>query len=331
MVGPLGVIKPSFGTGRPAGRPANISIDHYCTSYRQSYGKELFQPCLGYHHGTGYSANHRPVLYYSSRLDDYDNPQFGFSLLDSFESQSKRHYQRLVQPDGTEPLACSGSRRRESGYLQLQSQPRLRTASCQTEYKGAYIPHSPRVVGASDDRVLIGPIQDSGYTEGANLQLHTFLPKYVNMDDARRTQESVMRTDFLAGSFLQGREAFPKLASHSNRETGFTRDTNRPLTSSTSLQHGISQDNRQKTRPNVATLSIGPVGSSGFVLNAPNITRLSQTPADPQHFLTHYQSKFYNKSLTEQQRSDWMRGGIQKHRKSGYSGRDTDRFNLSGY
>nr|XP_009296003.1 protein phosphatase 1 regulatory subunit 32 isoform X2 [Danio rerio] len=280
MVGPLGVIKPSFGTGRPAGRPANISIDHYCTSYRQSYGKELFQPCLGYHHGTGYSANHRPVLYYSSRLDDYDNPQFGFSLLDSFESQSKRHYQRLVQPDGTEPLACSGSRRRESGYLQLQSQPRLRTASCQTEYKGAYIPHSLRVVDASDDRVLIGHIEDSGYTEGANLQLHTFLPKYVNM---------------------------------------------------TSLQHGISQDNRQKTRPNVATLSIGPVGSSGFVLNAPNITRLSQTPADPQHFLTHYQSKFYNKSLTEQQRSDWMRGGIQKHRKSGYSGRDTDRFNLSGY
>ncbi|XP_073798718.1 stabilizer of axonemal microtubules 4 isoform X3 [Danio rerio] len=164
-----------------------------------------------------------------------------------------------------------------------------------------------------------------------NIKALTFLTALELWDDARRTQESVMRTDFLAGSFLQGREAFPKLASHSNRETGFTRDTNRPLTSSTSLQHGISQDNRQKTRPNVATLSIGPVGSSGFVLNAPNITRLSQTPADPQHFLTHYQSKFYNKSLTEQQRSDWMRGGIQKHRKSGYSGRDTDRFNLSGY
>lgn len=33
-------------------------------------------------------------------------------------------------------------------------------------------------------------------------------------------------------------------------------------------------------------------GSSGFVLNAPNITSLSHTPADPQHFLTHYQSKW---------------------------------------
>ncbi|KAI2648591.1 Protein phosphatase 1 regulatory subunit 32 [Labeo rohita] len=378
MDGPLGAVKPSVGTGRPGGRPNNIGLDQYCTSYRQSHGKDLFRPCLGHHFGTGYSANHRPVLYYSSSLDCYDNPQFGLSLLDSFKSQTKRHYQRLVLPDGTEPLACSGSRHRESGYLQLQAQPRPRVASCQTEYKGTYIPHPLRV--------LVGPMEDSGYTKEASRQPNTFLPQNINMDDARRTQESVMRTDFLPGCFLQvvslflsssaitlsinihhnhGNETLSKLASRALRETGFTRETQRPLTSSGILQGGVSED-RGQTRNTAARWSIGPMGSSGFVLNAPNITSLSHTPADPQHFFTHYQSKheqllhymvsnlevqsaligcwgdgcvligcwgdeFGDKSSLMQQRSEWVRGGIQRHRKSGYSGRDTDRFNISGY
>ncbi|XP_073687653.1 stabilizer of axonemal microtubules 4 [Garra rufa] len=333
MDGPLGAVKPSVGTGRPGGRPTNIGLDQYCTSYRQSYGKDLFRPCLGHHFGTGYYANHRPVLYYSSSLDRYDNPQLGLSLLDSFESQTKRHYQRLVLPDGTEPLACSGSRHRESGYLQLQAQPRPRVASCQTEYNGTYIPHPLTVLGVSDQCVcvLVGPMEDSGYTREANLQPNTFLPQTINMDDARRTQESVMRTDFLPGCFLQGNETLPKLASRALRETGFTRETQRPLTSSVVLQGGVSEDRGQKTRNAGARRSVGPMGSSGFVLNAPNITSLSHTPADPQHFFTHYQSKFGDKSSLKQQRSEWVRGGIQRHRESGYSGRDTDRFNISGY
>lgn len=38
MVGPLGAVKPSHGTGRPEGRPTNTGLDQYCTSFRQSYG-----------------------------------------------------------------------------------------------------------------------------------------------------------------------------------------------------------------------------------------------------------------------------------------------------
>ncbi|KAG1929667.1 protein phosphatase 1 regulatory subunit [Pimephales promelas] len=319
MVGPSGALKPPHGTGRPEGRPTNTGLDQYCTSFRQSYGKEFFQPSLGHHFRTGYSANHRPALYYSSSLDRDDNPQFGLSLLDSFESQSKRHYRRLALPDGTNSLACSGSRSRESGYLQLQTQPKARAASRQTEYKGTYNPHRLRV--------WVGPREESGYTEGTNLQLNTFLPQHINMDDSRRIQESVTRTDFLPRSFLQGSEALPKLAFRALRETGYTRDTQRPLTGS----DGFSEDSRRKTRPALTTLSIGTKASSGFVLNAPNITSLSHAPADPQHFLTHYRSKFCDQSLVEQQRSDWMRGGVQRHRESGYSGRDTDRYNLSGY
>ncbi|XP_051545842.1 protein phosphatase 1 regulatory subunit 32 isoform X2 [Myxocyprinus asiaticus] len=242
MVGPLDTANLSLEMGRPGVRLTNIGLDQYYTTYRQSYGRELFQSCLGHH-----SSNHRPVLYSSSSLDRYDNPQFGISLMDSLESQSKRHYQRLFLSNATESLACFGSRNRKRGYLQFDPQPRPSAVSLQTEYKGTYIPRRLRV--------LVGPREESGYTEGTSLQPNTFLPQHINMDDARRTQESVMRTDFLPRSFLQS--------------------------------------------------------SSGFVLNAPNIASLSHTPAYPQHFLTHYQSKF-----CKQQRANWVRGGIQRQRES---------------
>ncbi|XP_051545841.1 protein phosphatase 1 regulatory subunit 32 isoform X1 [Myxocyprinus asiaticus] len=298
MVGPLDTANLSLEMGRPGVRLTNIGLDQYYTTYRQSYGRELFQSCLGHH-----SSNHRPVLYSSSSLDRYDNPQFGISLMDSLESQSKRHYQRLFLSNATESLACFGSRNRKRGYLQFDPQPRPSAVSLQTEYKGTYIPRRLRV--------LVGPREESGYTEGTSLQPNTFLPQHINMDDARRTQESVMRTDFLPRSFLQGNEALPKLASRALRETGYTRDTQKPLASSASVQSNSNEDSRLKIRPAEARWSAGPTSSSGFVLNAPNIASLSHTPAYPQHFLTHYQSKF-----CKQQRANWVRGGIQRQRES---------------
>ncbi|XP_051548606.1 protein phosphatase 1 regulatory subunit 32-like [Myxocyprinus asiaticus] len=261
-------------------------------------GKELFQSCLGHHSGTGYSSNHHPVLYYSSSLDRCDNPQIMtqivLSLMDSFESQFKCHYQRLVLPNGTESLACFGSRNGESGYLQLDTQPRpvrAKHAHIQRHRRlQDIVPcHFTLVLREQFPVKLIGPREESGYTKRTSLQPNTFLPQHINVDSCK-TLKSVMRTDFLPGSFLQGNEALPKHASQALRETGFTRDTQKPLASSASLQSNLNEDSRLKNRPAIASWSVQPVCSSGFVLNAPNITRLSHTPADPQHFLTHYQS-----------------------------------------
>ena len=51
----------------------------YCTQYGTTYGKKFanFQPRIGKHTGTGYLSNFRPGVYYSSRLDDLDNPTMG--------------------------------------------------------------------------------------------------------------------------------------------------------------------------------------------------------------------------------------------------------------
>ncbi|MCJ8736160.1 hypothetical protein PDJAM_G00255710 [Pangasius djambal] len=70
---------------------------------------------------------------------------------------------------------------------------------------------------------------------------------------------------------------------------------------------------------------------SGFILNTPILKTLSDTPSDPLQFLSHYHTKFCNKAGFNMHKTGWNRGGIHKYRDSGYSGRDTDRFNLRGY
>ncbi|XP_064878269.1 stabilizer of axonemal microtubules 4 isoform X2 [Oncorhynchus nerka] len=293
------VTRPSLrGTGSPGGRLANTSLNLYCTSYRASFGKEGFSPCLGHHYGTGYSANLRPAVYYSPSLDHTDNPQLGRSLLDSFQSQTKRHFQPLTRPDGSETLPCPSGQIRESGYLQLKTRPAA-NVSIQTEYKEHFVSYRPRPP-VSQKHQLVGAQGESGFTEGTALQPNTFLPQY-HMVNPRRTENSVMRHDFLPISFLQGSEMLPRLVSRVPRETGFTRDTLDPL----------------------ACLEL-----SGFILNSPNLKTLSHTPSDPSRVRTHYQSKFCDVPALEKLREGCTRGSIHKHRTNGYTGRDTDRFNL---
>ncbi|XP_064821151.1 stabilizer of axonemal microtubules 4-like [Oncorhynchus masou masou] len=171
------VTRPSLrGPGSPGGRLANTSLNLYCTSYRASFGKEGFSPCLGHHYGTGYSANLRPAVYYSPSLDHTDNPQLGRSLQDSFHSQTKRHFQPLTRPDGSETLPCPSGQIRESGYLQLKTRPTA-NVSIQTEYKEHFVPYRPRPP-VSQKHQLVGAQGESGFTEGTALQPNTFLPQY---------------------------------------------------------------------------------------------------------------------------------------------------------
>ncbi|KAK3526139.1 hypothetical protein QTP70_016117, partial [Hemibagrus guttatus] len=67
------------------------------------------------------------------------------SLLDSFQSQTKRHYQPLIVPSGAEALPRTRVKSRESGYLQLYTYPRPKLVSSQTEYNCSYIPQRPKL------------------------------------------------------------------------------------------------------------------------------------------------------------------------------------------
>ena len=54
-------------------------LKNYCTQYGTKYGQHFskFEPRMGRHCGTGYQSNFRPGVYYSSRLDQLDNPAMG--------------------------------------------------------------------------------------------------------------------------------------------------------------------------------------------------------------------------------------------------------------
>ncbi|XP_017562120.2 protein phosphatase 1 regulatory subunit 32 [Pygocentrus nattereri] len=248
-------------------------------------------------------------------------------MLDSLQSQSQRHYQKLAVPNGTEAPLSTRAQSRESSYLQLHT-PRPRAVSCLTEYRCAYVPHRPSLPVCRKHRI-VGAKEESGFTEGNSLQPYTFLPLHMHVDGVCQTHSSVTRMDFLPSAFLQGSEMLPKLVSHAPRETGFTRDTRNPLASHASLLvHHCG--GRQKSSVS-AQRSIGLKEGSGFVLNTPTLRTLSHTPSDPMHFLTHYQSKFCDPAAIATLKANWTTGGIHTHGCSGYRGRDTDRFNLCGY
>ncbi|XP_076860750.1 stabilizer of axonemal microtubules 4 [Brachyhypopomus gauderio] len=332
--GPLAVKVAGYNQafrGKPDGRRTNTALSLYCTSYEQDYGKKGFIPCLGHHSGTGFSANLRPAVYYTPSLDQPDNPKLWVSLLDSFQSQTKQHYPQLVVPSGTEPLPSARAKSRQSrqsGYLQLHTQPRPKTLSCQTEYKGSYAPHW-ETVSVSRKHQVVGAKQESGFTKGSGLKYNTSLPQNVLMDEAGQTQRSVTGMDLLPAAFLQGSEMFPRWVTQTGRETAFSRDA----------RHFLACPASQLERPSgyrrvehlSAGRSVGLKEASGYVLNAPMLKTLSDTPSDPLQFLSHYQSKFCATTSPEGLKPDWKMGGISRHRASGFSGRDTDRFNLCGY
>jgi len=55
-------------------------LKFYCTQNSSTYGARWpkFEPRMGYATGSGYTSNVRPVITYSARLDEVDNPVMGW-------------------------------------------------------------------------------------------------------------------------------------------------------------------------------------------------------------------------------------------------------------
>jgi len=58
-------------------------LKFYCTQNSTTYGARWpkFEPRTGHATGSGYTSNVRPVITYSARLDEVDNPAMGFVFL----------------------------------------------------------------------------------------------------------------------------------------------------------------------------------------------------------------------------------------------------------
>ncbi|XP_067447218.1 stabilizer of axonemal microtubules 4 [Thunnus thynnus] len=324
------IVMPTVGATGDRGRLTSNKI--YNTSYRASYGATVtnadrvnFNAHLGRPSGTGFTANHRPAVYYRPSLDHIDNPQFGLLLSDSFISQTKRHYQPHIQSDSSRSLPNLVNRPRESGFHQLRNQPKTETVEKKTEYQRLFVPHR-LTSAAAKNHMTVGPKGETGFTEGTDLQLNTFQDKKSCMVEPRQTHNSLMKSDFVPPTFLQGTEATPSLRSHSSRETGYTRGTLAPLACPTSLLPS------PETKINTPTQRmIGKKEPSGSLLNAPNNQAFPSTPFDCSHFTTHYKSTFCHHADLEKLRSGHTGAGIINSKMdNGYNRREMDRFIFRG-
>ncbi|XP_070764288.1 stabilizer of axonemal microtubules 4 [Enoplosus armatus] len=296
----------------------------YNTSYRASYDRLNFTSYLGHPSGTGFTSNQRPAIYYRPSLDHIDNPQLGLLLSDSFVSQTKRHYQPHIRSDCSGSLPNVVNKPGESGFHQLRSHQKTVAAEETTEYHRLFVPHrlTPPV---PLNRVTVGPKGESGFTEGTNLQLNTFQERKGCMVEPHQTHTSVMKSDFMQPSFLQGTEARSSLCSHPARETGFTRGAVAPLACPTSLL-----PSRQTKRNAPTEKTFGKKEPTGFLLNAPTNQAFPNTPFDSSHFTTHNKSTFCHQADYEKTKSGHTAGIIGAKRDNGYSRRDMDRFIFRG-
>ncbi|XP_073329001.1 stabilizer of axonemal microtubules 4 [Pagrus major] len=246
-------------------------------------------------------------------------------LSDNYVSQTKRHYQPHIQPDYySRPLPNLVNKHRQSGFHQLKSHPKTVTAEEKTEYQRLFVPH-PLTSTVSQNLVTVGPKGKSGFTEGTDLQHYTFQDRKSCIVESHQTRSSVMKSDFMPPTFLQGAEARPGLCSLSSRETGFTRGAIAPLACPSSL---LPSQQTQSNAPTAKT--IGKKEATGSLLNAPNNQTFPDTPYDRSHFTTHYKSTFCHRADTEELKSGYTAAGIISTKMdSGYNRRDVDRFILT--
>ncbi|XP_070687643.1 stabilizer of axonemal microtubules 4 [Pempheris klunzingeri] len=312
---------PTVGATGGRGRLAGDTVKLYNTSYRGLN----FTSCPGHPSGTGFTSNQRPAVYYRPSLDRIDNPQLGLLLSDSFTSQTKKHYQPHIRPDFWGSLPNVTNKRRESGFYQLRIHPKTLSVEDKTEYQSLFVPHrlTPPV---SQHCVTVGPKGESGFTEGSDRQFNTFLDKKGCPVEPRQTHSSVMKTDFVPQSFLQGTEAKPGLCRQSSRESGFTRGAIAPLACPTSLLLS------PQTKSNAPTEKIiGKKEPTGSLVNAPNNQTFPNTPFDCSHFTTHYQRMFCHRADYEKLKSGHVCVGIISAKMdNSYNRRDMDRFIFRG-
>ncbi|XP_073430057.1 stabilizer of axonemal microtubules 4 isoform X1 [Dendrobates tinctorius] len=188
-----------------------------------------------------------------------------------------------------------------------------------TEYKTRFTPKSSHHPGRSHTEI-IGEMENSGFTEGSNLDPITHDPysQYrVPRGYHRLMGHSITKTDFLPSSTLQGREPLPALAGNSDRDSGFSRELDQVLCANAPFNDFQSNDKDKSKDDLLGRMFIGKKETSGFSNN--NLIYVQSVKEPPQQYLTNYNLRYYNPVPRGGDREGWTRGGIQKQLHTGFS------------
>ncbi|XP_044126848.1 protein phosphatase 1 regulatory subunit 32 [Bufo gargarizans] len=188
-----------------------------------------------------------------------------------------------------------------------------------TEYKTRFTPKATHHPGLTQ-RAKIGEMENSGFTEGSNLEPIThdpFSQHRVPKGYHRLMGHSITKTDFLPASILQGREPLPALARNSDRDSGFSRELDQVLRTNGPLNDCRPSDKDKNNDDLLGRMFVGKKEASGFSKN--NLTYVQSEKETPQQYLTNYNLRFYDRVTNGRDREGWTRGGIQKQLHSGFS------------
>ncbi|XP_018420668.1 PREDICTED: protein phosphatase 1 regulatory subunit 32 [Nanorana parkeri] len=188
-----------------------------------------------------------------------------------------------------------------------------------TEYKNRFYVQSPHQTGSSQNAV-IGAMENSGFTEGSNKEPITHDPhsQYCEPVGYHRLMGlSITKTDFLPSSILQGREPLPALARNSERDSGFSRETDKVLFISSMPGDSRSGNSMKQKNDLLGRTYVGKKESSGF--NNNNLKYVQPEVELPQHYLTNYNQRFRDLATHGRDREGWTRFGIQNQLHSGFS------------
>ncbi|KAM4017118.1 stabilizer of axonemal microtubules 4-like isoform 1-T1 [Anomaloglossus baeobatrachus] len=188
-----------------------------------------------------------------------------------------------------------------------------------TEYKTRFTPKACHRPGRSKTEI-IGEMENSGFTEGSNLEPITHDPysQYrVPKGYHRLMGHSITKTDFLPSYTLQGREALPALAGHSDRDSGFSRELDQVLRTNAPFNDFQPKDRNKNKDEVLGRTFVGKKETSGFSNN--NLIYVRSEKEPPQQYLTNYNLRFYNPVPRGRDREGWTRGGIQKQLHTGFS------------
>ncbi|XP_054998677.1 protein phosphatase 1 regulatory subunit 32 isoform X2 [Sorex araneus] len=345
---PLGVVSPYV---KMSSGGCTDPLKFYATSYCTAYGREDFQPRMGSHRGTGYERNLRPLV------TSLDSPASGEKQRDGgFQTLSSQHYRALEVPDGKAPLpralhqtlsgfsreavrsaaplkevrkvhfdtqdygaqSITGLEPKEVPLLHQQQgkgsleweNSRHGPRSMVTEYNSKY--REPLSQPDLLQKKCIGPREESGFTEESTKNPIAFLPP----------------SQALPGD--PGNEFLPVLARGTDRESGFSRPSERninprvpappPEPCTMSLRQFQSPQRLQQT--NLGLLgrqSTGNKEPSGYTLNNPSYVRSTQDPAVDNHYLTTYNQGYFDNTPKGLDREGWTRGGVQPQKPGGYA------------
>nr|XP_033783982.1 protein phosphatase 1 regulatory subunit 32 [Geotrypetes seraphini] len=224
---------------------------------------------------------------------------------------------------------------KEKGYEE-QENFRYGPTYMSTDYKTKFRMERPVLSGFLQGK-SVGTLEDSGFTEGSDLEPITYLPPSQYRQDNpvsprhHLTGVSITKADYLPTVGPVGSEYMPNIAGHSQRDCGFWQEMDKHIIPAEKLgthrrrseMHDKFEGRFREKRTHLDLLDRHHIGEKDLTGYSANNVPLHVTPArlpeGSDHFLTEYNQWFYSKNPLGIDREGWTRTGIQKHTSSSFS------------